>query len=556
MRKKFLSFLTASALLFVFSPINAQNPPSTDIVILYENDVHCNVDGYAKIKALKTAIADSGKQVGVVSAGDFIQGGSLGSFSQGSYIIDLMNMVGYDAVTPGNHEFDYRLPRLRELAGMLNCDLTSSNFGLKTETEPEFAPYIVKDYDNTKIAYIGVTTPYTLSSASPDQFKDSEGNYIYTFHEDDLYQTVQNTIDGLPDDVDYVIGLTHLGEDSPEDPYSVQNLIAHTTGFDAVIDGHSHTVDPGTKMKDADGNMVTCTSTGTKLANIGQMTIGTDGTITTELIDTNTLTDTDAAIASKIEQMKSEYSTLGNREIAETPFDLVINDTEGKRIIRTTETNLGDLCADAYRLVTGSDIGLMNGGGIRAGISAGTITYNDIFTVFPFGNEVAVLELDGQTIADILEFSVRKYPEENGGFMHVSGLTYTMDVTVDSPCVSDDRGNFVSVGTGTKRVSDIQVLNSSTGKYEPLDLTRRYSVASQSFFLLSQGDGYTMVSKGRVLNNNGMMDVELLEKYITENLGGVIPDTYQISADRVRVVTEHAVIPVPEQKPSPQTSVQ
>lgn len=559
MKKKFLSFLTAFALLFAFSPVTAQTPPSNEIVILYENDVHCNVDGYAKIRALKTSLDTATREVGIVSAGDFVQGGSLGSFSQGSYIVELMKMVGYDAITLGNHEFDYKLPRLRELVNMLQEGstkvVTSTNFGLKTSSSPEFEPYILKDYNGTTIAYIGVTTPYTLSTASPDQFKDSEGNYIYTFHEDDLYQTVQNTIDSLPSTVDYVIGLSHLGEDNPDDPYSVQKLIANTAGFDAVIDGHSHTVDPGHQANDKNGNPVTYTSTGTKFANIGKLTIGTDGKISTELIDTRTLTDTDTAVSARIEQMKSEYSTLGDRQIATTPFDLIINDEDGNRIIRTTETNLGDLCADAYRLVTDSDIGLMNGGGIRAGISAGTITYNNIFTVFPFGNEVAVLELDGQTIADILEFSVRKYPDENGGFMHVSGLTYTMDVTVDSPCLSDDRGNFVSISEGTRRVSDIKVLNRSTGAYEPLDLTRKYSVASQSFFLLSQGDGYTMVSRGTVLNNNGMMDVELLEKYITENLNGVIPDAYQTSAGRVTVITEHAQIPVPEQKPSPETSV-
>ena len=557
MKKKIISFLTILAMLFVWSPVRAEPLPSdSDVIILYENDVHCNVDGYAKLKALKDEYSASA-YVGVVSSGDFVQGGSLGSFSKGGYIIELMNLVGYDALTLGNHEFDYKLARLKELTDALSAPVTCANFEKKDGTD-SFAPYVIKDYGDTKIAYIGVTTPYTLSTSSPDQFKDADGNYIYTFHEDDLYTTVQAAINqAKAEDPDFIIGLTHLGEDDPTDPYSVYKLVNNTDGFNVVLDGHSHTVDPGTVIYDRNGNPVTVSSTGTKFANIGKLTIKADRTIETDLLPFNAEEVIENDVATKTAEMKAEYKTLGDIKVAESTYDLIINNAEGKRIIRTTETNLGDLCSDAYRIVTGADIGLMNGGGIRAGIKAGEITYNDIFSVFPFGNEVVVLKLKGQTIADILEFSVRSYPEENGGFMHVSGLTYTMDPSVETPCLTDDKKNYVSMKEGaSRRVSNIKVLNAN-GKYEPIDLNREYTVASQSFFLLSQGDGFTMVKEGTVVVNNGMVDVELLEKYIVEVLNGVIPEKYSRSAERVTLKTAEAEKPKPETgtKPSPGTSV-
>ena len=428
MKPRILSLLLVACLMLSCLTVTAQASKSDDIVILFENDVHCAVDGYAKLSAMKIELSETTAHVGVVSVGDFVQGSSLGVVSKGEYIVHLMNLVGYDAVALGNHEFDYKLPRLIELVDMLQAKTVCCNFTTVGEANTVFQPYTMVSYGEIDIAYIGITTPDTLTSSSPAQFVGENGEYIYSFQGSDLYNTVQKSIDAAEKDgAEYIVALSHLGTENVHEQWSAQALIQNTTGLDVVLDGHSHSVIENMVVEDKDGNPVQVSSTGTAFANTGKLTIS-GGEIKTELIPTASYKKNDEKVTAYIAQIEAEYQELGERKIGVSKVKLTTVDENGNRIIRNAETNLGDLCADAFRLVTGADIGFMNGGGIRANTDEGDITFNDILSVFPWNNRVCVAEVTGQQIVDMLELGVVNYPNEDGSFQHVSGLTFDHSV--------------------------------------------------------------------------------------------------------------------------------
>ena len=535
MKRKILSVLICVCMALSLGSGIVLASDNEDIVILFENDVHCAVDGYAKLSAMKNELLESGARVGVVSAGDFVQGGSLGVISKGEYIVRLMNLVGYDAAALGNHEFDYRIDRLKELTQMLEAKAVCCNLKKNGEAGTVFEPYTVVSYGDTDIAYIGITTPDTITSSSPAQFMDESGEYIYSFEGNRLYEAVQESIDAAKKDgAEYIIALSHLGTENVYEQWSAQTLIQNTSGLDAVLDGHSHIVVESLHVEDKDGNDVIVSSTGTKFANIGKLTISGES-IKTELVAAEGYEKTDEAVTKYIEEINAEYQKLGERKIGESKVALTITDENGNRIIRTTETNLGDLCADAYRVMAGADIGFINGGGIRTSIDAGEITFNEILGVFPFNNGTSIAEVTGQQIADALEFSVMDYPNERGGFQHVSGLTFEFDPIVPSSVVLDENTAFAGV-SGQRRVRNIQVMSKESGEYEPIDLNKIYTLASHSYLLGEQGDGYSMFRNVKSLNNTGILDVELLENYITEKLGGIVGEEYANSRNRINVL--------------------
>ncbi len=523
--KKTMVFSMVLCLLLSVFTGAAYAKDSDTVVILYENDVHCAVEGYSKLAAMKNELLTSYDHVGVVSVGDYVQGSSLGAISKGEYIVELMNLVGYDAVTLGNHEFDYRLDRLNELVGMMNTKPICCNFQKIGQDKPYFAPYTVVSYGNVEIAYIGITTPHTLSSSSPAQFKDENGNYIYTFNVESLYDVVQNNIDRAKEEgADYVIALSHIGYEEDPRYADIVDLVSNTHGFDVVLDGHSHSVIENMELTDKGGSKVILTSTGTKFANIGKLTIS-DGTITTQLISTEDYTKTDAAVDAHIQKINHEYSALGDRKIATSSVDLITHDGSGNRLVRIAETNLGDLCADALRIVMDADISYVNGGGIRAPIAKGDVTFNDVLSVMPYNNKVVVAQISGQVLKDFLEMSVRNWPSESGEFPHLSGVTFSFNKAVPSCVKVDVNDVFISVD-GAYRVYNVKVLNKQSGQYEPLDLNKNYTIASDSYHLLEYGGGMSMLQSAKILQNDGTLDVELFEKYIVENLGGVIGQDY------------------------------
>ena len=526
--KKILAMLICMLLLIGALPLPSLALNTEDIVILYENDVHCVIEGYSKLAAMKKELQESYAHVGVVSGGDFIQGNSLGVISRGEYVIKVMNLVGYDAVALGNHEFDFRMERLEELIGMMDTKPICCNFQKVGEEESHFKPYSMVEYGDVKIAYIGVTTPSTITSSAPAQFKDENGNFLYTFNPTTLYETVQKNIDAAEaEGADYVIALSHIGyaEDAVYgDLEDVEDLIRNTDGFDVVLDAHSHTVIEGMTVTDKGGNEVLLSSTGTKFEYIGKLTVS-EGELKTELIKTEEYEKTDPVVDACIEQIYAEYALQAERKVASSEVDLIIQDAEGNRLVRRYETNMGDLCADAFRYAVDADIGYINGGSLRAAIDKGDITYTHLLNVLPFNNTIVLAEVTGQAIKDMMEMTMRIWPDENGSFPHVSGLTFSVNTSIPSSVQLNEFEEFIGVAE-EYRVYDIKVYDRESGTYKPLDLNATYTLAASNFILLECGSGMKMLENAKILQNDGILDVEAMDRYINEALGGTVGQEY------------------------------
>ena len=493
------------------------------VTILYTNDVHTYIDKkspeltYAGIAALKQSYVDAGQNVLLVDAGDHIQGTAYGSMDDGETIIKLMSEAGYDLATPGNHEFDYGMDQFNKLVEKADFDYISCNFADK-DGNPVLKPYVIKEADGVKIAFVGISTPKTITTSTPTYFQDGNGNYIYGFMQDDtgekLYAAVQSAVDAArKEGAKYVIAMAHLGIEADCQPWTSSDVIVNTSGIDVVLDGHSHSTIAGDIVKNKEGKDVILTSTGTKLANIGCLTITADGKLSTALINDDGMGDT-------IAEIKSGYEEIVNTVVASTKVELTVNDpVSGERMVRRQETNLGDLCADAYRAMSGADIAVVNGGGIRVSIPAGDITYGQIIAVHPFGNEMCVVEATGQQILDALEMGARNAPGECGGFLQVSGMSYEIDLNVEPTVEVNADGMFTGV-SGEYRVKNVKVGD------EPLDLAKTYTLASHNYMLKSAGDGMAMFQGCTLLQDSVMIDNQVLINYIVDVLGGVVGEDY------------------------------
>lgn len=495
-------------------------PAAKDIVILYTNDAHCGIEdgmGYQGLSAAKRALLAAGNKVLLVDNGDAVQGDTIGTLSKGEYIIDIMNKLGYDVATPGNHEFDYGMDQFNKLVEKADFDYISCNF-VDKDGNPVLKPYVIKEADGVKIAFVGISTPKTITTSTPTYFQDGNGNYIYGFMQDDtgekLYTAVQSAVDAArKEGAKYVIAMAHLGIEADCQPWTSSDVIVNTSGIDVVLDGHSHSTIAGDIVKNKEGKDVILTSTGTKLANIGCLTITADGKLSTALIN-------DDGVGETISEIKKGYEEMVNTVVASTKVELTVNDpVSGERMVRRQETNLGDLCADAYRAMSGADIAVVNGGGIRVSIPAGDITYGQIIAVHPFGNEMCVVEATGQQILDALEMGARNAPGECGGFLQVSGMSYEIDLNVEPTVEVNADGMFTGV-SGEYRVKNVKVGD------EPLDLAKTYTLASHNYMLKSAGDGMAMFQGCTLLQDSVMIDNQVLINYIVDVLGGVVGEDY------------------------------
>ena len=552
--KKLLGLLLCLALLLGCAA--AEEPVaatlSKPLVVLFTSDVHCGIDsnwGYASLYAVKQYYA-ADNYVLLVDDGDAIQGEPVGTMTRGDAIIDIMNALEYDIAIPGNHEFDYGMDTFLELAKKANFPYLSCNFN--KEGELVFQPSIIKEFDGVKIGFVGVTTPETLRSSTPTYFQNEQGEFIYGFMQDDtgekLYDAVQKAVDDVrAEGAQYVILIAHLGNEAEVAPWMYSDVISHTSGINVMLDGHSHDYDK-VIMKNKDGEDVLRQAVGTKLDNIGVLTIKPDGSMDTILLGWDKSLPAAAPKLLGLQNPATEAVAAATAElnenlqkvVAKSSVDLVINDPEkvtdeGKpiRIVRRTETNLGDLCADAYRNQAGNvDIAWINGGGIRTSLPAGDLTLNDILKVHPFGNSLTVIEVTGQQVLDALEWSVHSMPGEFGGFDQVSGITFEVDATIESPVLSDDNGMF----TGVDETKERRVRNVLVGG-EPLDPAKTYSLASVDYQLLSHGDGYTMFDGCKVLQESVKLDNQVLIDYIQGTLGGVVGEGYDNPYGQGRIVS-------------------
>lgn len=509
----------------------------SDVTILYTNDVHTYIDKqspkltYAAIADLKQCYQNAGKDVLLVDAGDHVQGTAYGSMDEGASIIKLMNAAGYDVATPGNHEFDYGMDRAKAIMKEADFPYLSCNW-VDLRTTLRVLPSVkVFVRGGRRIAFVGVTTPETFTKSTPAYFMDkAQRKYIYDIQggEDGkkLYDAVQKAIDKAKLLADVVIGLGHLGVDPSSSPWTSEEVIAHTSGFDAFIDGHSHTVMENKQVQDASGKAVTLTQTGSYFANVGEMTIAADGTITTKLIPTHE--GMDAGIAAMQTGWVNTVDDMLGEKIAVGDSDFYVTDpATGKRRIRSAETNLGDFVADGIYTYFNEveklhcDVAIMNGGGIRADVPAGDWTFKTCKQVSPFGNVACLMSVTGKQIQDALEFAARFAGEggkENGGFLQVAGATYEIHTDIPNTVQTDEKNVWIGSATGTPRVQNVKIYDKASGSYLPLDPNKTYALAGMNYTLRNLGDGFAMFD-----------GAELIKDYVSEDY--LVMSTYAMIFD-------------------------
>ena len=509
----------------------------SDVTILYTNDVHTYIDKqspkltYAAIADLKQSYQNAGKDVLLVDAGDHVQGTAYGSMDEGASIIKLMNAAGYDVATPGNHEFDYGMDRAKAIMKEADFPYLSCNW-VDLRTTLRVLPSVkVFVRGGRRIAFVGVTTPETFTKSTPAYFMDkAQRKYIYDIQggEDGkkLYDAVQKAIDKAKLLADVVIGLGHLGVDPSSSPWTSEEVIAHTSGFDAFIDGHSHTVMENKQVQDASGKAVTLTQTGSYFANVGEMTIAADGTITTKLIPTHE--GMDATIAAMQTGWVNTVDDMLGEKIAVGDSDFYVSDpATGKRRIRSAETNLGDFVADGIYTYFNEveklhcDVAIMNGGGIRADVPAGDWTFKTCKQVSPFGNVACLMSVTGKQIQDALEFAARFAGEdgkENGGFLQVAGATYEIHTDIPNTVQTDEKNVWIGSATGTPRVQNVKIYDKASGSYLPLDPGATYALAGMNYTLRNLGDGFAMFD-----------GAELIKDYVSEDY--LVMSTYAMIFD-------------------------
>ncbi len=490
---------------------NSQQP----IVILYDNDVHCAVDGYAKLVALRDIVSDTAGFVTTVSCGDFASGGVIASVSDGELVIDIMNKVGYDVVAPGNHELDYGMDQFFAFSESLNAEVVCANLKNVQTDEFPFPAYHIISYGDVDVAFLGFTTP---SSGTVMSLSDGDGNPLYSFMREDFYSNAQSFIDEARDNgAEYVVALTHLGDSKTlGDMPNSTALIANTTGLDAVIDGHDHHVIEERWVNDKDGNPVLLTSSGCLFKNIGVLRINADGGLSSQLINIESDTSLiDAGTQRFVDSVKMVVEQSGQKVVGYLDKALEIVDENGNRLVRKQQTEIGGFIADAFREFTGADLALINGGGICAGLKRGEVTINDILAVTPFGNLACTATMTGQQLLDAMEFSVALLPEESGAFLQVSGLSYDVDVSVPTPVVLDENYLFSHVKDAPRRISNLQILNQKTGKYETVNPEKIYVVASYDYLLTEMGC-YGILRYAHADEKYWGTDLEVMKSYLIE----------------------------------------
>ena len=535
------------------NPEIKEEPEKNDIVVLFTNDIHCGFEseiGFSGVASYKKQMNKKTPYVTLVDIGDAIQGGVIGAVSKGEYIVDIMNNVGYNLAVFGNHEFDYGMEQLSKLVDKADYNYLCSNLtysGNGTNLLSQVKPYEIVNYGDTSVAFIGVTTPETLTAATPTYFMEN-GEFVYGFmggndNGESFYACVQSYIDECKGKgADYVVLLTHLGDLTESAPYNSIELIHKISGADVVLDGHAHNTISSRIELDKNGNRVVMSSTGTNFANIGQLVITQNGNIFVGLV--SDYNEKDAETESFIEEIKQTFEAEVDRVIGISDIDLPVADINGIRLVRNRETAIGNFCADAYRYITGADIAFVNGGGIRADIKKGDITYGDIIAVHPFGNSLCVVEATGQEILDALEIGSRSTQSitasdgyaagEEGSFHQVSGLKYTIDTSIPSSVVFDGNGMFKEFSSEDRRVKNVLVLGDNG--YEPIDPQKTYTLASHNHLIKSSGGGITQFSDNKLLINEGISDYQVLIDYITNVLGGKLSaESYATVEGRITI---------------------
>ena len=475
---KRLVFLTV--MLLSLGTVQAQK----SIVILYENDAHCGIDGYTKMAGLRDAIINSDTAyAAVVCCGDFLQGNTTGAISKGQYIADIMRLMDYHALTLGNHEFDYGVPRMKQLLEQVGAPVVCANLYEAGEPQPLFAPYVIHQYGNKKVAFVGATTPETMILEGYS-FYDTNGILLYDLKPKTFYELVQKAVDD-----------------------------ARAEGADY----HSHEIFENAKATNLDGKAITVTQTGTQFANIGKLLITPDGRLTTKLIKRSDIPYENAKVTAATDSIHQMVKAVTSEVVGHTEYTLVVSDENDQWIVRGEETNAGDLVADAYRHAMKADIGFENGGGIRNDIYAGDISYGNIIGMLPYDNTLRRIAVTGMQLEAMLTRCTALVPVLDGNFPQCSGLRFT-------------------IHSKSHTVSNIEVLQEN-GQYAPLDLHHTYSVALTNYN--HEGGGFFDSFKTcPVLFESSLRYYEALSDYLRNVLGGNTGKTYAQPQGRIRIVAD------------------
>ena len=548
-------------LLIAPAPGSLPNAGEGSIVILHTNDVHTYINNdirYSDVAALKTYYEAQGAIVILADAGDHIQGTAYGSMDKGKTIIDLMNAAGYDVATLGNHEFDYGMDgRIKVTDEWAEYPYVSANFYHEADGvtgEPVLDAYQVFDADGVKIAFVGITTPESFTKSTPAYFQDENGNYIYGIAggEDGsaLYAAVQRAVDAAAAEADIVVGLAHLGDDLASQPWTSEEVIANTTGFDIVIDGHSHSTVMGKEVADKTGSTVYLTQTGEYLGSIGMVIVGAESQfklVTAEDLAASGI-EPDAEVKAIEDAWLAEIDAQLGVIIGSIDSTLDNYDADGNRLVRSQETNTGDFCADAlYYLFDNMgldvDFAIMNGGGIRNKAITGELSYKTMKDIHTFGNVACLQTITGQQILDALEWGARDAGKaECGGFLHVSGMKYTVDTAIPSTVQKDEKAVWTGGPTGEYRVKDVMVLNNRTNEWEPLDLEAKYNLAGYNYTLRDLGDGFAMFDGAVNVLDYVMEDYMVLANYVKSFEDGKVTG-YETLQDRITIIAAEAEEP-------------
>lgn len=483
------------------------------VVILYENDVHCAIDGYARLAGLRDAIVAADTAcVGVVSSGDFLNGALPGTIYTGQYIVDLMRRVGYDAVTPGNHEFDFGVPRMAALLPQIGSPVVCTNLFKEDEQRSLYPGGVIKSYGEKRVGYVGVCTPASMVDEAY-AFFDENGRKRYDMRPDDIVTLVQHAVDSMRQaGADYVVVLSHLGELNFDGFIDSHALVSKLSGIDAVLDGHTHSVVPCDRVQDRNQRPVPVTQTGTQFAHIGKLLISADGRISTSLIPIKDIPYSSPQVTATADSIKRLMSAITGEVIGQNDFELVAADSRGDWLVRKGETNLGDLCADAFREHCGADIGLVNGGGIRNNIPPGTTTFGDAVNALPYCDLMCKIEVSGEMLLNMLKKCTERYPQEDGSFPQVAGMKFTLRAS-------------------DHNITDVQVMNRATGQYEPLRPERSYTVAVSDYYKT----GFCGTLKGAtVVERTTDITYTVLSQYIKNTLKGDV-SAYRTPQGRIAI---------------------
>lgn len=511
--------------------------------IVFTNDIHSHIDNkkddnialrLSKVGAYVDALKAKGKNTLLVDAGDSIQGSVYGTLDNGESIIELMNKAGYDLSIPGNHDFDYKVDTFLNLTKKANFDFISCNFVSLPNKEKLLAPTKIFQLGNKKIGFVGISTPETLTTSTPTFFQDGNGNWIYDFlgSEDPkyLYEATQQAVDSIKNEVDWVIALGHLGVESLAEKNGISsiNVIKNTTGIDAFIDAHSHTLVEGKEINNKDNKPIRLYQTGSYLDRFGELRLYSDHTISLSL--RTTYVDAQIDTANLENNLISQVEQAMGKQIAINDNKFYVNnpDKPKQRLIRAREMNSGDLVSDSYYWYLNEYKGLecdaiiQNGGGIRTELEVGNVTLKNLKNILPFNNVVCLIEATGQDIKDALEMGVTivdkwddnwDCPAENGGFLHVGGLTYTVDCSIPSKVVTNEKGMFVKVD-GEYRTKDIKIYNKKTNSFDDLDLTKTYRLGGINYILRNSGNGLSMFADNKLIVDYLETDFQVFASYI------------------------------------------